>query len=1033
MNNYLHGLPFAAGPASASDCNCPGQAFDPVDFKLYSQDDRLPTFVLRLPAMGENPDLTYAAECIRVFTCDGKEMVRSITMEEAGIRIVKDTASYYLTYDGSIIEGIKLECGKCYRLKIMSFWSELFWVTDIPQSKVLIELSNKSQLGDVPYQAPLNFVQKILLDGDICSLDAELFQNKKTDANGNETATFQRMTTRKKLTISSAPEFIEQIAKSIELHNNFTVSQKGITHTPIPGRTTVESSQLDCCRYDLNITLPLRDVNILGGVCQSDAQGTLVEVDIPDELPDSCEVDGDWEYTDDPPLCLKIGEVPPPITPPITPVGTPPVGAPCPPEGTVVNSNTQTVSCENAFIFEGLRYKKKVTKSIADGSCGTTPEVQYVDQCQDDLVVHTISNVVCQNVIPVPPVGTPPVGTPPVGTPPVGTPPVGTPPPVGTIGTNYGAFNTKVNGRYYTYSKAPKFDIQFNSDGTISDVTPGLITTGSVNIQDGQNVFYMQDYLALRNEDGTAFKMQNAYFPDMIMTLRKFVMNPTKFPDQAAFDANESDSGYDTTGVNMKNGYVAEVFMSITSDIKQGTGLAPKGLTVSRINNFLDFTPNQDWAAYNKYCAVTWMNKGDSQASFIQKGVLPNTLLGQGPQPQTWLTFKNGQNEVKTAEQLYDQGRATMWLLGSSPRSIYTSEYIENEQGQGPGNEFFRTAQAYRGAFDVITENHPGTNVKNTGLFGEYGSDDYYGLFAKGILKASRADYELYLTDNIYKSHGINGFGAGTHEYFTQGQINYRNLNSRYYFYQRKYHYVYEFLTWNEKTKLSTKTYDGQDRERSWAVFTATSIENMAIDNTGSKVGIEQTRTGEIIPYPNGELLTRLNTQPPMPWGAAFDVGIWGTLLSSAVINWDAPNSLLGSDQSKVNWYSDQQVQWRPTGSGSWEPYVPGQNGAPANSSDGLKNSLFSSVTDALIAGRNALWAIRDRMQNLRHVPYTSSRGGFSPTPGQAGYHLNGHGPVNWGQFTARDIYDNKVGAAIRGDGMVIYKNEYLPANTKTM
>ncbi|HSW80325.1 MAG TPA: serine hydrolase domain-containing protein, partial [Candidatus Saccharimonadales bacterium] len=432
MYNYLHGLPFQTNQSSSSDCNCDGQSFDPTAFKLYSESDRFPTFALRLPPMGANPDLTYAAECIRVFSCDGKSQVGSATMEEAGTRLFKDGSSYYLIYEGGVVDGVKMECGKCFRLKIMSFWSEPFWVTDTPQSKVLITFSNKSGIGDVPYQPPLNFTQKIMLDGEICSIDAELFDNSKADANGNMTTTFQRLTKRKKMVIYNAPEFITELIGSIKLHAVYTVTQNNVTYTPIPSRTEITTDIQNCCYSDLTVIMPIRDTRIIGGVCQADTDGVLTEVEIPDDLPDSCDTDDEW--TDEPGTerCLKFGDTPPDILPPITPVGTPPVGAPCPPNGFIIESKTLAVNCEMAFEHNGVLYRKKVTKKIADGVCGSTTEIEYIEPCTTDTATHEVSNVNCEgDVIVTPPVGTPPVGTPPVGSPPVGTPPVGSP-PVGT-------------------------------------------------------------------------------------------------------------------------------------------------------------------------------------------------------------------------------------------------------------------------------------------------------------------------------------------------------------------------------------------------------------------------------------------------------------------------------------------------------------------------------------------------------------------------------------------------------------------------
>lgn len=460
MNNYLHGLPFNAGSGKSSDCNCPGQAFDPAKFKLYSEADRLPTFVLRLPPMGANPDLTYAAECLRIFSCDGDEMVANLTMNEAGVRLFKGDSSYYIIYDGGSIPTMKLDCGKCFRIKIMSFWSEPFWITDAAQSKITIELSNDSNLGDVPYKIENGFIQRIIVDGEICSLDAEIFESKSTESNGDEKITFQRMTTRKRLLIYHAPAYIQEIIKSIQLHNTFKVLHGEDTLTPLEDRTTIESAQNGCCDYDLTITLPLRDIRYIGGNCQTDVDNTIEEVDIPDDLPDSCDIDDDFEPTDQV-LCLKPNQVPPPINPPITPVGTPPVGNPCPPAGRVLTQNIVRTSCSEPFLDENnIAYRAKMERTKADGNCGTIEETIYLEQCNVGTVSHTISNVVCTgNTTPPPPVGTPPVGTPPVGTPPVGTPPVGTPPVGSTSRPRIYEFIMGTTGQGFKRDSATGIDV----------------------------------------------------------------------------------------------------------------------------------------------------------------------------------------------------------------------------------------------------------------------------------------------------------------------------------------------------------------------------------------------------------------------------------------------------------------------------------------------------------------------------------------------------------------------------------------------
>ena len=459
MNNYLHSLPFQKDAKRLSNCVCPQQGFDPPSFKLYSEADRFPTFVLRLPPIGDQPDLSYAKECIRVQTCDGKN-IASVTMEDAGVDIYKDSISYYIIYDGRAIPGVNLECGSCYRLRIANNYSEVFWITQTPDAKIRLEFSNEMQLGDVPYQT--EFTQKLLIDGEICSLDAEMFENRKTEANGKETISYQRMTLRKGLQIFNAPDFVSQLLIAAGLHDSFKVFNSGEEFLSLKKRVKVEPRQNGCCDYDIEVTLPLRDIEIIGGNCQTDVDSELTEVEIPDDLPDSCSVDDDFEPTDEV-ICLKNGQTPPPIDAPITPVGTPPLPPPCPPANFLLSRQTFSVDCLNPWIKDGVKYKTKVTEVRANGTCGETSTDLFYDSCADlpqDTGSILITNAVCTGVG-TPPVGTPPVGTPPVGTPPVGTPPVGTPP-----GTSPCIRRPTITGIPYVTNNA--LDYNFDGEGVFS-------------------------------------------------------------------------------------------------------------------------------------------------------------------------------------------------------------------------------------------------------------------------------------------------------------------------------------------------------------------------------------------------------------------------------------------------------------------------------------------------------------------------------------------------------------------------------------
>lgn len=599
-----------------------------------------------------------------------------------------------------------------------------------------------------------------------------------------------------------------------------------------------------------------------------------------------------------------------------------------------------------------------------------------------------------------------------------------------------GAFSVNAAGRNFTFRGSDKFSLDFDEQaGTISDNTAGMTTSGATNQQDGFNVFYMCDGNFFRNEDGSAFKMQNLFLPDGVYTLKKYMMIASKYPNQAAFEVNGADSGYNDIGINKNNGSLAEIKIAIHSVVKpQGSTLAPPWLVIDSKINFTENSPNQDWSAEHKFAGVAWMNRSNqSQALYKQKGVQPYALFGQ-PQPQeeTWNTLKNAQGQVMTEQELFTLGNTYMTgMFGRSKRSIYTSEYIENEQGQGT-NSFNRTLAAYKGARASVLEAHPTAKVKETGLHGEYGADDFYGLLSKGIFNASRAHYESYLTDKIYQGYVAGDFMGGNHDFYTNEHWKYRNVNSKYYLHQRKFNFVYEFITLTEKIKLGTKTWQGQDNEVNNLIYTATAIEDLAQDQNGNGIGIGFTLAGDIIPFPEGEMLVRFNTQPAIGVGAAFTIGLWSTLIASGFLNWDAPNSYLGQDPTKMNWNNDigQPIKWRPNGSNQWQDYIPGVNGAPQMSNTGIHHSLYSSVTDAMIAGRDSLFPIKDKLQGLRFASYTTSnRGGFNPTPGQTGHHLNGHGPVNFGQFTQRDIFEQKKGTALRTDDVVFYINEYLPPN----
>ncbi len=404
-----------------------------------------------------------------------------------------------------------------------------------------------------------------------------------------------------------------------------------------------------------------------------------------------------------------------------------------------------------------------------------------------------------------------------------------------------GSYSIEKAGRKFTFNRTPELELSFNADGTISDATVGLNTGGAVNTLGGQNVFYMIGYSIFENADGSYNKLQNLFLPDGIYTIRQFVCNAAKFPNLATFRANIN--GYGENGVNMDNARMSEVFLSVYSTNKQGNGAAPNWLKVSRHLIFPSALQPKSWLAWRKYFCSGLINRGDAQSKYKEIGVLPSMIVGDiNPQPGTWFTAKVNNGQVLSESEMYGLGKHYMERLGSTRASLFSEEFGENAQNQDP--DFYgKSVQVFKGAMDVL-RGQGITNTRDTGLIGGYGGDDYYGFFNIFNRTGTRENYEKSLTTHLYKGSGIHGFSVDDHEYYTRGHINERNLNSKYYFWNTLYNLPYDFLYLNEKVKLGTKTYQGQDRERNLHIFSFEKIESFVSGANGQRNNVEQSRTG---------------------------------------------------------------------------------------------------------------------------------------------------------------------------------------------
>jgi len=95
-----------------------------------------------------------------------------------------------------------------------------------------------------------------------------------------------------------------------------------------------------------------------------------------------------------------------------------------------------------------------------------------------------------------------------------------------------------------------------------------------------------------------------------------------------------------------------------------------------------------------------------------------------------------------------------------------------------------------------------------------------------------------------------------------------------------------------------------------------------------------------------------------------------------------------------------------------------------------MMKRLYASLHDAFAAGMEAFWIVRDRTEVVSHAAYTGSRGGFNPTPGTAGLHLNGFGELNRNLFCTKAILAAKKGTSLKCSGkggkLVVYNNPNL-------
>jgi hypothetical protein len=593
-----------------------------------------------------------------------------------------------------------------------------------------------------------------------------------------------------------------------------------------------------------------------------------------------------------------------------------------------------------------------------------------------------------------------------------------------------GVYHQKIGGRKYGYNKTPGFALSFEKAGTFTDVTPGL-KDGEI---DGKKVYYAIDNFPLEADGGGVALMKSLYLPDGIYTLQQYVCDPVKIPTFEHF--KQGFAGWGNHGVNSDNARRSQIFLSIHSDEKQGNGTVPEWLETARVITYPKYYTRKNWRDYVKVQAIGDRNLFDNPADYHAAGV--NTYYGNGDTGDAlWRTNRMHSYYNPSNSELYSWGRGEWELMGKSPNSITTSEFVENTYGRDTTNIQERLVHYDKGFYDAQRENTGIADARKSNSFGDYGGDNWFGAFGS-FLTAGFENFKLSLTDKLYGGYypPENRWYTDKVIYYGSGSsdlkpIDYRNLNHKIYFENSIRYVPYDALYLNERVKLGTKTFEGKDRERNVILFTSPKVETFTMRPDGSKNGIEFTDAGEIIPYPGGEILTKVNHQPPAPWGEMYTSVLFFNFVGGGTLSWDAGGTF-GGDSTKFDAWDgfEPSFSWRRTGEKEFRPYNPGQDGSPVKSNTGYINRLYSLPIDAQLAASEVAWKYRDKTTKISHVSYESNRGGYTAIPGTKGFHLNGFGEINREQYNSFHIFDKKKAISLIGEGSegkcIIYYNGFL-------
>lgn len=592
-----------------------------------------------------------------------------------------------------------------------------------------------------------------------------------------------------------------------------------------------------------------------------------------------------------------------------------------------------------------------------------------------------------------------------------------------------GSREKKAGSYTLTFIPAPDFEVGINESGYITDITSGIIhgnSTGTLSRLNGRNVFYQIGYynFGTLRSDGTKnyIPFKDVKIASGVRVIRRFACDPVHVPDYQTFI--DKVDGF-PSGINKDTCQLSEVFLSIHADTEQPGPSGETWLKPSRIQLYhqvgLNLKADGTFATYQ-------YNTGKVPADMHNIGI--NTQLmyrdNDRAQPNTFDVIRWGVDHVQpTAQQLYDRGRGWVEQYSLGPNSVIYDEIPENTQGTDP-NISAKMHQFYKGAFDAMKQRFPSLQKKDHCMYGSYGIDDFDKNVDRNVMNSVRPIYEQSLTTHVHKRLEPSTQQWGdTANYYKFGDINYRHVNLNYYMYTDVRLIPYELCYYNERVKIGTKTFEGVDRESKIAVITSPGVQSLVDDGQGNYIGVEYTRSGEIIDFAGGQIEAR-NTSVGL-WDENYILAYFATKIMDGYHSWGG--EAIGTDTSSLQANINNPALFWNSSYGR-ELYQSGVHGAPQSSPSGLMPYLSAASIDSAYAGWRLAKQTENRSSTLYYASYSSHRGNFTAVSGERGLHLNGFGVLNKGLFVERDAREKFKALVLVGEGPagyeVIYYNGFL-------